>query len=729
LFALSRASAGTYALHTDNRGEIHSPSMLVKPGSDRVEASESEGARRATEALSRAYLTAALDCVVMADKDGRVLEFNPAAEATFGYTREEALGHTLAELIVPPSLRERHQRAFDRFVETREPTVLGRRLELTGMRADGSEFPVELSLSLVEGEPLLVCGALRDISERKKTDDDLQRLVGEQAALRRVATLVAERAGPDEVFAAVANEVGHVLDVPMVEIVRYNADNTATVLADLGDVPYPMGTTWKVGGPSVTAFVLRTGRPARIDDYSRLSGNLAQISRDVGLQSSVGAPILLEGGVWGAILAASTNHVLPPETEVRLVDFTALVATAISNTQAQDELRRLAEEQAALRRVATLVARGAESRRIFDAVCEETGRLIGASSVNLAQFTPDGVNLTLAGWSLRDTHVPTGAQVQLDGDAINVLVQRTGAAARVDKYEGASGDLAALIRRRGTRSEVGAPVIVEARVWGALTAGWDTPEPAPEGTELRLGSFAELVATAVSNATTRSDLLASRARIVAAGDEARRRIERNLHDGTQQRLVSLGLDLQALKSEVPAELDSVDSRLDDLNGELESIIDDVREISRGLHPALLSHSGLGPALRALARRSPVPVEIQIPAEERYPESIEITVYYVVSEGLANAAKHAAATLVQVSLDVSGAWLRASISDDGRGGAVWTPGSGLVGLVDRVAAQGGHLSLDSPPGRGTRIDIELPLADAVELRGSTDAEDSLTSPSG
>jgi PAS domain S-box-containing protein len=840
-----------------------------------VEADRAIGA--ATGSLE-AYMRAALDCVIMADASGRIVEFNPAAERTFGYTREEALGRTMAELIVPPSLRERHTRAFARFVETREPRLFGRRLELTGMRADGSEFPVELALSAVEGESLLICGALRDISDAKRAESDLGRLAAAQAALRRVATLVAQGAMPKDVLFAVAREVGQLLETPIVEIVRFDPDATATVVADWGDLPYPVGTQWTLEQPSVMATILETGRPGRIDDYSTLPGRLAERAQQAGLRCAVGAPIILEGKVWGAIMPASRDQVLPDDTEAHLVDFTELVATAFSNTQARDDLRRLADEQAALRRVATLIAReaspseiftavakeaaltldvpltaviryapqgmatqvgawgsenpfpigtswtldtlsvsglvfhtgrparvndyaevpgeissalareagirtavgapilvdgrawgammalsthsrelpaetearlaafteliataisnvqarddlrdlaneqsalrrvatlvagGTDAGAVFDAVCAETGELIGAASVNLAHFTPDGFNVTMAGWSLRDTHVPTGTRLPLSADTINGLIQRTVAPARFDSYEDSSGELAALIRQRGIRSEVGAPVIVEGRVWGALIAGTDGPEPLPAGTERRLARFAELIATAISNVATRSELIASRARIVAASDEARRRIERNLHDGTQQRLLALGLDLQATRASVPAELHNTHADLERIEGEIDAVLEDVRELSRGLHPALLSQSSLSAAIKALVRRTSVPVELDLAVDQRLPTSIEIAAYYVVSEALANAAKHAGASLVRVVGNLAEGRLRLTIADDGVGGAVFEAGSGLTGLVDRVEALGGRLSLDSRPGAGTAISIELPIED-------------------
>jgi PAS domain S-box-containing protein len=668
-----------------------------------VETDEATG----TVARLGAYLAAALDCVIFADGAGRIVEFNPAAERTFGYTRKEVLGRTLAELIVPPSLRDQHELAFTRFVETGEARLFGRRLELTGMRADGSEFPVELVLSRVESEQLLVCGALRDLSDVKRAENDLRKLVAEHAALQRVATLVAEGAQPEDVFAAVTKEVAQLLDVPMVEMVRYDSGRTMTSVADWGPVPYPPGTRFQLSTPSVTAFVLETGRPARIDDYWALPGRLAEISRELGIRSAVGVPILVDGQVWGAILPASTDLALPPDTETRLADFTELISIAISNTQARGDLRLLADEQAALRRVATLVAAGEDSHELFAAVCQEAGKLFAAASVNLAHFTPDGFNLTVAGWSQGGSHMPTGTRIPLDGDAL-LLVRQEHDFASPDRYERVVGTVTALLRERGMRSETGAPVIVDGRVWGALIVGWERPEPPAESTNLRLASFAELIGTAISNAATRAELIASRARIVTAGDEARRRLERNLHDGIQQRLVALGLNLEALKSSTAYASSPLEGEVDRLQRDLDSVLEDVREISRGLHPTLLSKAGLGAATRALARTSSVPVEVDLAVDQRLPASIEIAAYYVISEALANAAKHAGASVVLVVGDVADHRLRLTISDDGRGGAVFDVGAGLTGLVDRVEALGGRLTLDSPPGSGTAISIELPL---------------------
>jgi PAS domain S-box-containing protein len=1087
---------------------------------------------QAIAARAAAYFDAALDCVIMADADGRVVEFNPAAERTFGYSREEALGQTLAELIVPPKLRESHSRAFSRFVETGEGRLIGRRLELTGMRADGSEFPVELALSRVEGEPLLICGALRDISEAKKAADDLRLLVEEQEALRRVATLVAREPMPSEVFTAVAEEAAKLLQSPLVSMVRYETDGTATVIASLdeinfpvgsnwapegptiitsvlqtgraarvdsyeeitgalaarirdaginsavgvpitvdrktwgamiavspgseplpdetearlsrftelvaaaisnaqargdlrrladeqaalrriamlvarearpaevfaavarevggllggtmieivrcdpqrratgvgawGDHPFIVGSRWVLDGPSVIAAVLDSGRPARIDDYTGLPGSIAAFAREAGFRCAVGAPIVVDGKTWGVISAISREpEPLPPDTETRLASFTELLATAISNADARDELRRSEEryrrtiaqagavpyaldyasgtysfigegieeltgytpgeldhelfgslvlethlhgeqaglpdreashrtragefgrwhadlrikrrdgeirwltdasveiagedgrsvgsvgllqdvterikheeerlrlatileattdfvgiadprgqllyinragramlgigenedisaitafdiqglkaadqfrdrvatavrngvwsgdndfrardgheipvsqvilahkdprgvvtffstiardltqareldaqlrsaqhEQAALRRVATLIAQQAAPHEVFAAVAEEAGRLLGSDATNLTRYEADGTATIIGGWSpdgLR--HHPEGARGRLDPTSVTARVFASGRPVRLDSDEDLPGPITAATGSLGFRTALAAPIIVNGRLWGVLAASATAANPLSADAERRITAFADLVGTAVANAEARTELSASRARILAAGDEARRRIERDLHDGTQQQLVTLGIALRELQGKLPGELREAHQDLMRIDQALDRVLDDVREISRGVHPAVLSQWGLDRALRGLARRSPIPVDLELDVGDRLPESIEITAYYVVSEALANVTKHAKASGASVTARVSGGRLRVTVRDDGVGGANAVAGSGLAGLVDRVEAGGGQFVVESPPGKGTTISIELPL---------------------
>jgi signal transduction histidine kinase len=571
--------------------------------------------------------------------------------------------------------------------------------------ADRGPLPDRIEQRLA-GFTELVATALSQTQAR----EELRQLAEEQSALRRVATLVARGALPADVFAAVAAEVARLLDLPLVEMSRYEQDGTATVISAVGEHAFATGTNWSLDGPSLAAQVKRSGLPARVDDYADVPGSIGEAARATGVHAGVGAPIVVGGEVWGVVSAGGGARVpLAPGAESRLSQFTELVATAISNTQAREELQRLADEQAALRRLATLVAQDAEPRAIFDAVAEETGRLLGATTVNLAHFTPDGVNVTMSGWSLRGVHVPTGTRIPIDGGSINAMVRRTARPARCDTYEGVEGDLAAHLRRLGIRSEVGAPVVVEGHVWGALIAGTDEPEPLPPGTEHRLAEFAELIATAVANATARSELVASRARIVEAAYDQRRRVVRDLHDGAQQRFVQTIMTLQLARRRSDDDPDLAGLIEEGLES-ARAGLDELRELAHGIHPAILSNHGLAAAVESLADRAPLPVEVDIP-DERYPPSVESAAYFVAAEALTNVAKYARATAVRVTAVQVDGRLRLEVRDDGVGGARWSSGSGLSGLQDRVAALDGALTIDSPPSGGTLVTAEIPFTSA------------------
>jgi signal transduction histidine kinase len=280
----------------------------------------------------------------------------------------------------------------------------------------------------------------------------------------------------------------------------------------------------------------------------------------------------------------------------------------------------------------------------------------------------------------------------------------------MDSYADADGPAGVTARELGLGSSVGTPVIVEGRLWGVMMASSTPEQPLPADTEARLASFTELVATAIANAQSRAELVASRARIVAAADQTRRRIERDLHDGIQQRLVSLGLELGAAQATVPPQLGELEGRLARVAEELVRVFDELREISHGIHPAILSEGGLEPALTALRRRSAVPVELDLHVQRRLPEPVEVAAYYVVSEALANAAKHAHASVVTVELDAHVAIVRLAIRDDGVGGADPGQGFGLLGLRDRIEALGGTLQVTSPAGGGTTLQVQIPLED-------------------
>jgi signal transduction histidine kinase len=530
----------------------------------------------------------------------------------------------------------------------------------------------------------------------------------EQGALRRVATLVAASAAPSEVFAAVTEEIALVLGADASLLCRADHDG-AVVVGTWGDNTPRLGTRIPKGGTNLTTMVLDTARPGRIESYDDATGEGSEVARSHGLRSAVGAPILVEGRLWGLVIAGTTvGEPLPPDAEDRLAGFTELVATAISNTQAQSDLTSLAEQQAALRRVATLVAQRVTPEVVFRAVAEEAGGLLRADVSALVRFESDDTVTVVAG--PRPGPYAEGERVDLAPGFVVHRVRETGRAARFETDDPTAEGMPDLVRRLGFRSAVASPIVVEGAIWGASVLGSFGASFPPE-TEQRLDEFTELVATAISNATARAELVASRARIVAAGDEARRRIERNLHDGTQQRLIALGLDLQRTRAAIPDDQPETQSALVGVEQDLEAILLDLRELSHGLHPQLLSRLGLGPSLQALARRSPISVHLDVDLPDRPAASLETAVYYVVSEALTNAIKHSHASEIWATI-TSGEKLRASIVDNGVGGADPSDGSGLTGLRDRVDALGGRFALESPPRGGTRISIELPVEPTV-----------------
>jgi GAF domain-containing protein len=541
----------------------------------------------------------------------------------------------------------------------------------------------------------------------------LSRLAEEQAALRRVATLVARGVPPEQVFSAVIEEAGRLLAVEFAGLGHYEPDGTITLVAVWGRTGHhiPVGRRWRLGGRDVATLVFETGRAAWLDSYTDTSGQLTDVGRETGVGSGIGTPVIVEGRLWGVMASYSRlGQQLPTDTEARLANFTELVATAIANAESRTELARLAEEQAALRRVATLVARGVPPEELFAAVTEEAGRLLLVEYAALSRYEPDRGVTVVAVWGRAGHHVPVGDRLTVGGNNVGTLVFETGRPARIDNYVAASGPLGDLARGEGVGAAVGTPIIVEGRLWGVMATYSAPGRPLPADTEARLADFTELLATAIANAESRTELMASRARIVAAADQTRRRIERDLHDGIQQRLVSLGLELRAAQVGAPLQLGELEGVLSRVGDGLASVFDELREISHGIHPSILSNGGLKPALDALCRRSQLPVELDLHAERRLPERVEVAAYYVVSEALTNAAKHAHASVVNVGLDTNDAILRMAIRDDGIGGADANQGSGLVGLSDRIEALGGTLHVTSPAGQGTTLLIEIPLAD-------------------
>jgi PAS domain S-box-containing protein len=812
------------------------------------------------------YFTLAPEIVVLAGFDGYWKRANPTVEALLGYTESDWHARPFMEFIHPDD-RERSEEATRRVFEG--TTV--RAFENRVLCKDGSHKWIEWTATPVP-ERCVIYAVGRDITERRRSES-------EQAALQRVATLVAQEAPQADVFGAIAEEIGGLLGTEEVRMLRFDSDGSAVVVGGSGRMDtFALGSHLQLDGDSIALRVLRTGRPARFDDYRAATGSFAETARSIGVRAVVGAPVFVEGRLWGAISTGSTHAgPLPGDTESRLEQFTKLMATAISNAEARAEVHRLADEQAALRRVATLVAEAVPASELFDAVTQTVGLLLGADLAALHLFQADGTGTTIAGWSGDGGPIPPiGSRFPLVGDSVAARIFETGSPARMDDYAEAEGDGAVLARSLRLRSTVGAPILVEGKLWGALLAGTRGVEPWAENAETRIAAFTELVATAISNiesredlaelaeeqaalrrvatlvaetalpaeifsavgnevadlfrtemvvvgkfdgdpaellvvgvgdgtdepvvgsrwkldeplastavyrtglaarfdhdatiadpdvaavverfrpvatvavpikvesrlwgamivstqhaplptdtedrlqrftdliataignAEGRSELAASRRRIVAASDEARRRIERDLHDGVQQQLVSLGLELGAMKADPPSG-DALKQQLAGVTDDLGSVLDALVETARGIHPAILSQGGLAPALKALARRAAVPVELQAQIEAPLPDDVEVAAYYVAAEALTNAAKHARASLVDLDVSTGEGTLTLTVRDDGVGGADPGGGSGLVGLQDRVEALGGTITIDSQAGSGTGLVVTLPIA--------------------
>ena len=537
----------------------------------------------------------------------------------------------------------------------------------------------------------------------------LSELANEQAALRRVATLAAEAVSPGAVLDAVAGEMEALLEADQVALNRFESGDEIVVLAHRGvDVDRtPVGSLVSIEGESATAEVRRTGHPARMDDYESAEGALAELARTTGLRSSVSAPITVEGRLWGLITASwKGERPPPPDTEERMEKFASLLDAVIANAEARGEIERLADEQAALRRVATLVAHESPAAEVFAAVAQEVGRLLGIEDTTIFRYEGDSTATVVADRGERDVPMPIGTRVSLEGESATALVRRTGRSARVDDFSDATGPLADYTRDAGIGSTVGSPIVVDGRLWGAMIAATRTDQPMPPETESRMAQFTELVATAISNMQARSDLAASRARIVEAADQERRRVVRDLHDGAQQRLVhtivTLKLAQRAFKGGDGEPESLVGEALD--YAELGNA--ELRELAHGILPAVLTNGGLRAAVDTFVTRLDLPVRVDVP-DQRFPADIEASAYFVVAEALTNVVKHSRAGSAEVAASVDDGTLHLEIRDDGIGGAD-PNGDGLVGMDDRVTALGGRLSIESLAGAGTIVAATVPL---------------------
>ena len=540
---------------------------------------------------------------------------------------------------------------------------------------------------------------------------EVERLADEQAALRRVATLVAQGVEAAELFAAVSREVGRMFGSDMAAVGRFDPDDPAHVVVGLARTftGVTVGSRWPLHEKMTVTEVYRTGRSARVDttDWSGVDEPIGVAARELRTVSSVSSPVMVEGRVWGAITVTASEP-LPHDAEQRLEKFTELIATAVANAESRDALSRLVEEQAALRRVATLVAQGASPAAVFDAVAAEMEALLQTDGgLTMCRYEPDGELTIVAHRGAQVPQLPPGKRIRHDDPhSVTATVRRTGQPARQDTYTDTHGSIGHVIERLRFRSGVGVPILVDGDVWGVTVANWMGEQPPPPETERRMAQFGELLDTAIANADGRDQLNASRARLLTTADDVRRRVVRDLHDGAQQRLVhgivSLKLARRALQDddrELPSLLDEALEHVELGNAEL-------RELAHGILPANLTRSGLRAAIQSIVSRLDLPVRVDVP-DQRFPAEVEASAYFTVAEALTNVLKHADATSAEVTASATDVALRIEVRDDGIGGAD-PDGAGLLGLQDRAAALGGWLTIQSPTGSGTVLAATLPL---------------------
>jgi signal transduction histidine kinase len=531
---------------------------------------------------------------------------------------------------------------------------------------------------------------------------DLERLAEEQAALLGVATLVAEGADETRLAEVVCREIGRLFDAERAYALRWSGERIRVIgewNSDHG--PPRAGGVYPFGGDTVTARVVETGAPARVNSAADLETAFARHRwAQLGLEAAIGAPVFVDGRVWGIVTAARTqpDDPFPDGAEQRLREFAALVAQSIVNAEARRETAELLAEQSALRHVATLVAEGRPRAEVLDAAMSTAASIFDAESVALVRPTgmPDEVRVVTA-WAAADgDRLDEGTLLHLDSDGTASAVLEIGLACRGEDST----------RERGACAAIGAPVIIQAELYGALVATRPAGETFPSGSELRLRSFADLAAQSIQNEQAQAELRASRARIVRAADETRARFERNLHDGAQQRLVAVSVSLR-LAAAALASPERAGALLGEASEELAHALAELRDLGQGLHPAVLAKHGIAPALEALASRAPLPVVLEDTIECRLTADVEAALYYVVAESLTNVAKHASATSVRVRT-ACGEVATVEVVDDGVGGATASGGSGIRGLADRIEALGGRFGVESTPGEGTRVWAEVPI---------------------
>jgi signal transduction histidine kinase len=528
--------------------------------------------------------------------------------------------------------------------------------------------------------------------------DDAPLSASDHAALGRVAALVARGAAEEVLFAAAAEEIGRLVGADRSWLVRFDRDAAVVVATHGGEAP--ADERWPL-----TRDLRRlrdAGQGLRFVLTSEYERFPEQMVAD-GLRHAVGVPIVVNGRVWGAAIAAvHRDEPFPKDTEPRMTLLARLLATPLAGAgHHQVDVERLAEEQASLRRVAALVERGVEPEEFFAAVATEAATLMGRPA-SLLKYEEDGVYTMRA---MSDGPLGVGMRVVYDPGCIAWRVKRSGTCERIDDY--AEVPTAKFAHEIGLHAIVGAPINVDGELWGAICS-LSFDGPCPVGTEVTLAQFASLSAAALANASTRTELTASRARVVAAADESRRRLQRDVHDGAQQRLVQTVLTLKLAREALDEESGEGFELIDEALRQAEQATTELREVVRGILPAALARGGLEAGVRSLVADLPVPVDIDI-AVPRLEPTIETTAYFVIAEALTNVVKHAHATHARVTAAIDGDAVEITVRDDGVGGADPAGGSGLVGLRDRVAARDGTLEVHSAPGDGTSLRVRLPAS--------------------
>jgi PAS domain S-box-containing protein len=639
------------------------------------------------------------DMFFVVDTTGCFTYLSPPFARLLGYPEAELRGQNAMDFIQPLD-RERQLLGFQAWQqEPRRPW----HSESRWVCGDGERI---LRFTVWQDIPsgLIYCAG------QEVTDG---RAAQERAALQRVAALVAQGTPPSEVFQAVTAELRALLSVAACVLARYEPDGSATILSDSVDIGtgLPPGTVLHYVHGTAGATVRESALSADNDDVTNLPSPLRERADRLGVTEAVKVPVMVDGQVWG-YLSASWRHTAPPEVESRMARFTQLVMMAINEADgrtrlhaSRERLAAYAEEEAALRRVATAVAARASTTEVFDTVTVELRRLLDIEGAILHRFEDDGTSTAVAicdpqGVIAADGMI--GARVSTENGNLAGLVRRSNRAELLGSYDDKSSLVLPDLGGAGMMGAVGVPVKVAGRQWGMAAVVWR--RPVTHDLESRLTEFTELLSIAIDNADSRERLAASRLRVITAADQARQRIERDLHDGVQQRLVALAFELQEL-----SEHEVTPGDLQRIGKGLQVAMDELREIASGIHPLVLRQHGLERALRKLARRASISIRLNLQLCGRLPEDVEIAGYYAISELVTNAAKHAGVNTVDLAVEAHADELLIDVRDSGVGGADSGNGTGLTGLRDRIEALGGTVAVDSPPGNGTAVHVRIPLA--------------------